>query len=294
MVNKTRDYWMVAIIYALAAGAGVATFLAVHRLEVPDPLLPLAIADLIGMMVVFGFSYLLDNASVYDPYWSVAPPLLAAFWWATARPGGIFELRALVVLALVLIWALRLTLNWAVRWNGLQHEDWRYVLQREKHRRAYWPVSFLGIHLMPTILVFLGCLPLLPSLAESHRPWNVLDTLAALLTATAILVEARADFQVTQFKKDPGNQGCFLSSGLWRCSRHPNYLGEVAFWWGLYLFGLAANPAYWWTLVGALAITILFVTISIPMIEKRLLNRYPEYEVYRRHTAPLVPWCRRQ
>jgi steroid 5-alpha reductase family enzyme len=186
-----------------------------------------------------------------------------------------------------------LTLNWAVRWGGLQHEDWRYRQQRENHGRFYWPVSFLGIHLMPTTLVFLGCLPMLPALAAPRQPWNILDTLATLLTAAAILVETRADYQVTQFKKDPTNQGRFLAHGLWGYSRHPNYLGEVAFWWGLYLFGLGANPTYGWTIVGPLSITILFVTISIPMMEKRLLNRYPGYDAYRRRTAILLPWRRR-
>lgn len=285
---------MVAIVYTFAASAGAAAFLATNRPGAAGTTLALAIADLAGMVVVFGFSITWNNSSLYDPYWSVAPALFAAFWWVSGWGMGDFQLRALFIPGLVLVWSLRLTLNWAVRWGGLKHEDWRYVRQREVHGRLYWPVSFLGIHLMPTVLVFLGCLPLLPALADPRRTWNALDTLAALLTAAAILVEARADSQVTHFKKDPHNHSRFLTTGLWRCSRHPNYLGEVVFWWGLYLFGLAANPVYSWTAIGAGAITILFVTISIPMIEKRLLKRYPEYEAYRKSTAPLLPWCRRK
>ncbi len=291
-MGKTRDTLTITILYALAAMAAAAVYVAARRVWLAGPLLALAIADLVGTAVVFGFSYRFNNSSLYDPYWSVAPPLMATFWWVAGQARGEFLGRALLVLGLMVIWAARLTFNWAVRWGGLGHEDWRYVAQREVHRHFYWPVSFLGIHLMPTVLVFLGCLPLIPALGVPRQPWNNLDLFAALLTVAAILVEARADLEVTRFKGDKQNQGKLLVSGLWRYCRHPNYLGEMAFWWGLFFFGLAANPSYLWTVAGAGAISLLFVTISIPMMEKRFLSRYPEYEAYRRRTASLFPWCR--
>jgi steroid 5-alpha reductase family enzyme len=196
-------------------------------------------------------------------------------------------------MALVLIWSTRLTLNWALRWRGMGHEDWRYVDLRGKHGSWYWIVSFFGIHLMPTVLVFLGCLPLVPALGEPQTAAGLLDMVALLVTGFAIWIEARADLEVTRFKQRQKGKAALLQSGLWSLSRHPNYLGEILFWWGLYIFGLAADPSYWWTVIGPLSITVLFLTISIPMIEKRMLALKPEYAAYQAKTPVLIPWRRR-
>jgi steroid 5-alpha reductase family enzyme len=80
-----------------------------------------------------------------------------------------------------------------------------------------------------------------------------------------------------------------MDVGLWSRSRHPNYLGEIATWWGLWLLGLAAGFEWWWTVAGALGITLMFVFASIPMMEKRLLRMRPEYASYRAKTPMLLP-----
>src|SRR3546814_14472343 len=89
-----------------------------------------------------------------DLYWSVIPPLLAIYWFTTRAP-GIDMTRAVLVIALVWYWAIRLTANWATFWTGLQHEDWRYPLVRERAGKFAVAADFAGIHLFPTIQVFL-------------------------------------------------------------------------------------------------------------------------------------------
>ncbi|MEZ4374006.1 MAG: DUF1295 domain-containing protein [Polyangiaceae bacterium] len=84
--------------------------------------------------------------------------------------------------------------------------------------------------------------------------------------------------------------GRVLERGLWSWSRHPNYFGEMMFWWGLALFGLAGNAAAWWAVSGALAITLMFRLASIPMMEKRMVERRPGYEQVRARVSMLVPW----
>ena len=81
-----------------------------------------------------------------------------------------------------------------------------------------------------------------------------------------------------------------MNRGLWALSRHPNYLGEILFWWGLYLFALASNPSFWWVVAGPLAITLMFIFASIPMIEKRMLKRRKDYQAYQEKVSMLVPW----
>jgi steroid 5-alpha reductase family enzyme len=84
-----------------------------------------------------------------------------------------------------------------------------------------------------------------------------------------------------------------MAEGLWAYSRHPNYFGEVTFWWGLFFFALAADTDYWWTIIGPAAITVLFTFISIPMMDKRNLARRPGYEERIKNIPALIPWFRK-
>jgi steroid 5-alpha reductase family enzyme len=166
------------------------------------------------------------------------------------RAGGTFGLRQFAILALIAIWGTRLTANWALRWRGPADEDFRYVEIRSKTGRAYWPASFGGIHLLPTVWVFLGLLPIFPAL---HRPgFAILDIAAILVTALAIAIETLADHQLRRYLRSPHDEGGVLDSGVWALCRHPNYLGEILFWWGLFLFGMAADPAWILSIVGPL------------------------------------------
>jgi steroid 5-alpha reductase family enzyme len=243
----------------------------------------------VGTLVVFSFSVAFNNSSFYDPYWSMAPVPLVLLW-AVPAWGAADRWRSTVVLALVSVWAVRLTINWARGWRGLDHEDWRYVDLRRSNGRFYWPVSLVGVHLMPTALVFLGCVPLAAAVTAKGRPFGALDLVAAVVTGAAIWIETVADQQLRHFARTHANRGAVLDTGLWAWSRHPNYFGEVLFWWGLGLFGVSATPGRPWILAGPLAITALFLFISIPMMERHLERGHPAYGEVGRRVSRLVPW----
>ena len=285
-IRLKRAYTWIVVVYALACLAALATGM---LLSGRHPLLVAAAADVVATVVVFAFSVRFDNSSVYDPYWSVAPVPIALFWVLGAQPGSASPVRQVLVCLLVAVWAVRLTANWALRWRGLRDEDWRYADRRRRHGRAYWPVSLLGIHLMPTVLVYLGCLSLYPALASGTRPLGPLDVLATLVTGGAIWIETRADAELRRFRAMGPDRGAVLSTGVWSWCRHPNYLGEVTFWWGLLLFGLSAEPGWWWAVVGPLAITGLFSLVSIPMMEERMLARRPAYATVQSRIPALLP-----
>src|SRR5262249_15545800 len=145
----------------------------------------IAAADAVATLVVFAFSLAVDNSSMYDPYWSIAPIPIAA--WLGAVSDGLL-VRRVVVVALVCLWGARLTWNWVRGWSGLGHEDWRYVDLRGKTGAAYWLVSALGLHLMPTVTVLAGLLSLQPALGGT-APLGPLDLVAFLVTAGAVLLE---------------------------------------------------------------------------------------------------------
>jgi steroid 5-alpha reductase family enzyme len=282
--HRRRSFALCLIAYAsgLAAALAVGVLLGDRH-----PLVVVAAADLAGTVVVFAFSVRYDNSSLYDPYWSVAPVPIGLYLALAPVTESPSRARQAAVLLLVGAWAVRLTYNWASQWRGLGHEDWRYVDIRRQSGRAYWAVSFIGIHLLPTIMVFGGCLPLLPALAAGERPFGWVDVLAIAATASAIVIEATADRQLRSFK-DSGETGT-LTSGLWAYSRHPNYFGENLFWWGLFLFGLAADPRYAWTIIGPAAITTMFLVVSIPMIDRRMLARRPDYTEVMQRLPALIP-----
>jgi steroid 5-alpha reductase family enzyme len=151
----------------------------------------------------------------------------------------------------------------------------------------YWLTSLLGIHFFPTLQVFLGCLPLWPALTGS-RPLGALDGLAALVAAGAIALETRADEELRAFRKTAA-PGEICTRGTWAWLRHPNYLGELLFWWGLFLFGIAADASWWWSGLGALAITVMFAFVSVPMLDRRSLARRPGYADVIARVPALVP-----
>jgi steroid 5-alpha reductase family enzyme len=189
----------------------------------------------------------------------------------------------------VLFWGSRLTYNWIRRWKGLQDEDWRYVNFRKKFPRSYWIVSLFGIHLLPTITVFLACLSIYPAIVFKPDSLDLFDLVAIGVTLCAILIETIADEQLRKFLLRPTGQS-FLSSGLWKYSRHPNYFGEVLFWFGLFLFSYESGSFYWWTLPGPFGMVALFLFVSVPMIDKRMLQRKEGYATYMRNTSGLVLW----
>ena len=210
------------------------------------------IADTLATLVIFGFSRAHHNSSFYDAWWSVLPPLLAIYWWA-AGPLGFDDVRCWLVVGVILVWAVRLTGNWIYAFPGFPHEDWRYPLLREGKGAMEPLVDLFGIHLVPTWQVFLGMTPVYVAVTRAGQDVGWIDAVAVVIGLGAVALELAADTQMYRFArtKQPGQ--C-MDQGLWGWSRHPNYFGEISFWFALGLFGLAASPAdWWWVFIGTIA-----------------------------------------
>jgi steroid 5-alpha reductase family enzyme len=285
-MSKRNSIILVVLVYILAL---IISIFFIKASPENDILVKAAAADVLATVIVFIASVLLSNSSMYDPYWSVAPFPIAVYWlYAGLSPD--LTIRKALVIFLILFWGIRLTLNWARGWSGLAHEDWRYRMLSEKTGNAYWAVSFLGIHLFPTVIVFLGLLPVYVVM-QNDGGIGVLDVLAFAIGVGAILIELVSDNQLRKFvRRKDREKGELLQTGLWAYSRHPNYFGEISFWGSLYLFALATSFDYWWTGIGFVAMILLFVFISIPMMEKRQLDSKPHFEAYKKNVSSLIPW----
>jgi len=245
--SMTRAFSLCALAYVVALCVAV---IIVYVLGDQHPILIVFTADIAATLVIYTFARMFRNASFYDAYWSVAPLVIALYYTLVASSGDVVFIRQVLVVTLVFIWGIRLTLNWARQWRGLGHEDWRYANFRSKSKGWFWIVELMGIEMMPTTIVFLGCLSLYPALATGTNPFGVLDWIAIVVTAGAIILETTADEQLRKFVKANPRPGKIMSTGLWSYSRHPNYLGEIMLWWGLFLFAISADLSYWWVVVG--------------------------------------------
>ena len=169
----------------------------------------------------------------------------------------------------------------------MNQEDWRYRDFRKNSGTWYWAVSFLGIHLFPTLIVFAAATPVYAGLSENISGITLLRVVGVVICLFGTALELIADRQMREFREEHDRKGAVCTSGLWAYSRHPNYLGELLFWWGIFVFSL---PGAWpWHAAGPVLMTMLFVFISIPMMERHLLSRKPEYAEIKDEVPMLIP-----
>ena len=275
--SRAASFIAVALVYITATVVGVT----VYRVLAIDWWLSLLIADVAATVATFVFSLIFQNASVYDPYWSVQPPvILVAF--AIGK-----ELTSLGVLLLVVVgfWAIRLTANWAYTFANLNHQDWRYTMLNEKTGILYPVINFVGIHMVPTLVVY-GCiLPAVYAVRQGLEA-NVASVLFLCLSFWATVMQGIADIEMHQYRKN--REGAFIRVGLWKYSRHPNYLGEILMWWGVALSVICAAPSEYYLAAGAIANTVLFFAVSIPMADGRQSHK-EGFSEYKKQTRMLLP-----
>ena len=275
--SRGASFVAIALIYILAGAVGILVY---RSLDV-DWWLSLLIADVVATVVTFVFSLIFGNASVYDPYWSVQPPvILIAFAF-----GKRINLFGFLLILAVLFWAIRLTANWAYTFASLTHQDWRYTMLKEKTGVFYPLINLIGIHMVPTLVVY-GCiLPAVYAVREGLSA-NFPSVLFLCISLGAAVMQGIADVQMHKFRKN--RDGAFIRNGLWKYSRHPNYLGEILMWWGVGLSVVCAAPEAWYFAFGALANTLLFLFVSIPLADGRQ-SKKESFDEYKNQTRMLLP-----
>ena len=281
--SRAASFLIIAIVYVIAAAAGIAVYLALPL----DWWIRLLIADVVATVVTFAFSCIFGNSSVYDPYWSVQPIVIIV-----AYAVGCGQLNAMRILLLISIcfWGIRLTANWAYTFKNLNAQDWRYSSLKEQNGKLYPLINFIGIHMMPTMIVYCCVLPVAYSFTFDVQA-NVGSIIFTILAVAAATMQAIADIQMHAYRRH--RNGNFIRSGLWKYSRHPNYLGEILMWWFVGLTVVVADLNAWYLLSGAVFNTLLFLVISIPLAEGRQ-SKKEGFEEYKAQTRMLLPIYKRQ
>lgn len=164
----------------------------------------------------------------------------------------------------------------------MHHEDWRYIDMRKSSGKYFQFSNFFGIHLFPTLIVFACCIPMYDAL---NKQIDVFTYFGFSLCFIGVLYEIISDQQLYNFKKN--NTG-IINSGLWKYSRHPNYYGEILFWWGIYFYGVSNGTVFNW-IFAPIAMTIMFLYVSIPWIENKIIKTRPKYLEYKNKVSVLSP-----
>ncbi len=284
--NMKRDYTkacsvaLIAVLYIIAGFAGWLLFDWLTMQAMPD-IRALLLADVLATVVVWGFGLLYENVSVYDPYWSVFPPVVYLLW---AFHTGVWSVPVILLLVATWYWGWRLTRNWAITFRGIGHEDWRYTKYRSLHPLLFQLINLFGLNMVPTLVVFAAMLPGL-QLYEAGASANILTYIGCIVCLASATIQLIADKQSHDFRA--ANPGKVCNVGLWKHGRHPNYFGEIQFWWGIWIMyaSLYGIDGY---IGGAIAMTALFLGISIPLMEARQLANKPDYAAYRQQTRILI------
>jgi steroid 5-alpha reductase family enzyme len=255
-----------------------------------EELLPLAGAGaaalLPAMVGVWLLSLRLRDASIVDRVWGLCFVVQA---WTYALVSGTQAPLPWLVVLLVTVWGVRLSAHIHLRNRG-HAEDYRYARMREEHGGRFWWYSLFSVFLLQGVISLLVGAPLLWTIAGA-QPVNGMAWVVAgvLLWLAGFFFEAVGDWQLTRFKADPDNRGKLLTTGLWSLTRHPNYFGDAALWWGFYLIAVSVDGG-WMSVFGPAIMSFFIRFVSgVAMLEKDQIKKYPEYADYIRTTPTFMP-----
>ena len=278
--RKNRDLFSIMLMYIFSY---ILACLPVVKFD--NVMLEFFVFDILATVVIFIFSVIKVNSSVYDAYWSLTPMVMII--WLFAEVGGLNLIKVLFLIVFNL-WAVRLTVNWVTVFTDFSYEDWRYRKFRSETGRIWWPiVNFWGIHMIPTLVVFAAMLPVF---VIAGKDIGLLSLPGIFIMLGGILLEMFADNDMHKFLEENMNKAdkSVCRRGLWKFSRHPNYLGEITFWLGVYVTMIPYASEYWYYIIGFVSVALLFNFVSIPLMEKRQLARRSEYKQYCKETSRLL------
>jgi steroid 5-alpha reductase family enzyme len=257
-----------------------------------DGLLINAAVDLTMMVMLCLVAVRIGDVSFIDAVWGAGMAVLAlASYMQVSDPGP----RAVLLLAITVIWGMRLGVHLFTRWRA-HGEDPRYARMLGKARTAgrYGSAAFKVVFLPQAVLLFVTSLPAQVGILASEAPafLTPLAWAGFVLWLTGMVFETVGDAQLKAFRADPAMKGKVLDTGLWRYTRHPNYFGDACVWWGIWL--VAVSDVRWVTLGSIIGPIFLTFTLTKwsgkPLLEKGLAKSRPGYAEYVARTSGFIPW----
>ncbi len=186
-------------------------------------------AIMLMMTILWLISVKIRNVSIVDLFWGFGFVVASVVYFIFTEG---FETRKTLLMSLVAVWGLRLSIYLAWRNIG-KGEDFRYQkFRKDFGEDRYWWYSFFSVFLLQGVLMWLISVPLLGAQFYEGNSLGILDFIGVAIWIIGFTFEAGGDFQLARFKADPANKGKVLDTGFWHYTRHPNYFGDAAVWFG--------------------------------------------------------------
>jgi steroid 5-alpha reductase family enzyme len=253
--------------------------------SIVDYILYSAAAVFVYMAAIFVMALLKKDNSIIDIAWGLGFILVA---WLSFFLEREFSARHILVTVLISIWGTRLAVHIFIRNRG-RGEDFRYAQWRREWGKLFLLRGFFQIFMLQGFLLLVIAYPVILTNHSREKGLSYMDLVSVVLWVTGFFFEAVSDFQLSRFKRDPGNKGKIMSSGLWKYTRHPNYFGESTIWWGIFLIALSVRFG-WTALISPLLITFLLLRVSgVTMLEKKYVGN-KDFEEYAQKTNAFIPW----
>ncbi|GAB1468458.1 DUF1295 domain-containing protein [Candidatus Cloacimonadota bacterium] len=239
--------------------------------------------------LLFILALLVKKNDIMDIAWGLGFIIITALS-LLLDPG--YHWRRILVSALVTLWGARLLIYIYLRNKG-KNEDFRYAKWRNDWGKNWVLRSYLQVFLLQGFFMLTIAYPLFLFNQGQFMAFGFLDVIGLLIWLIGFGFEAIGDAQMRKFKANPKNKGKIMNKGLWKLTRHPNYFGESAMWWGIFIIGLS-NMHGWLAIFSPIIITTLLLRVSgVPMLEKKYKDN-PAYQRYIQKTSSFVPWFPRK
>lgn len=239
----------------------------------------------IFFFILFIVGQILRDNSIVDIGWGTGFALAALYTYFRNPNSGIKG--TLITLAIV-IWGTRLAYHIAKRNIG-KPEDSRYVDMRKKWGTKYVVIkAFLNVYLLQLAIQYVVVLPVIYGNTNSQQlQW--FNVIGIGLWCIGFFFESFGDYQLKQFLKNKNNKGKLMDKGLWALTRHPNYFGDSAMWFGIFLLAIIDGSSLW-IIVSPCLMTFFLVFVSgVRMLEKQYKNNV-DYDAYKKRTSTFIPW----
>ncbi|MNZ72558.1 3-oxo-5-alpha-steroid 4-dehydrogenase [compost metagenome] len=237
------------------------------------------------MVILFLAAQIKKDNSIVDIGWGMGFVIIA-FVTFFYKDG--FEPRQLLILVLVTLWGVRLALHLLIRSIG-RAEDFRYANFRKEWGKNVVVIAFFRVFMLQGFFMLLLAYPIIRVNAEQSGGLDAAAYVGFVIWAIGFLFQAVGDAQLESFKKTRRSKEEVLTTGLWRYTRHPNYFGEAAMWWGIAVIILPVRGG-WIAVFSALFMNLLLLKVSgVPFLDKRYAQN-AAYQQYKKETNRFLPW----
>lgn len=269
------------------------------------------IASSIYVSIIFIFTFYYNFTNMIDLAWASLGFLLicvnmSSHWIKIIKQ---FSFSDSVVLSLGLltisIYSMRHIILYVMfGFHGIdkKYEDFRYKDFEAKFnnlpRFLYWIANYISLHIIPILILSSCFMPIFNSIQylKDHKVNNpTVCCVGFIITYISMIFENAADFQLHQFrnmkKQDKANGKKVINIGIWKYSRHPNYLGEIGYFWSLFIVYYGTTGQINYNIIGPILMTCIFVFYSAPAMDEYLTARYKEeYIDYKKKVNAFIPY----